>query len=176
MSVTLPPLVEKRTPNHSSRHGAPVSLLVWHETAGSYAGSVSWLQSPRSGASAHLVIREDGREATQLVALSEKAWHAAAFNPQSVGIEHANTTPQGYASEHQLEVSARVFGWLCLHFSIPPRWSHDGRSPGIARHSDLGILGGGHFSCGPELGTWQRFLSMVHDEIERGGYRKRWLR
>src|SRR5205085_4421468 len=115
----------RESPNRSSRHGARVHLLVWHETAGAYAGSVAWLCNPKADASAHLVVREDGLEATQLVPLAEKAWHAAAFNTASVGVEHANTTAKGYASEEQLRVSARIFGWLCIELGVPPRWSRD---------------------------------------------------
>jgi len=147
---------------------------VWHETAGNYAGAVSWLCNPQADASAHLVVREDGKEATQLVHLSEKAWHAMAFNSKSVGVEHANVTSKGYATENQLRVSARIFGWLCLHYKIPPRWSRHGDNPGVCRHSDLGAAGGGHFQCGPGDADWHRFLAMLAAEIERGGYRKTW--
>ena len=174
--VTLPPLVERHSPNYSSRHGAKVDLLVWHETAGAYAGSVSWLCNPAAQASAHAVLREDGGELTQLVALDEKAWHAAAYNPRSVGIEHANVTPKGYATEQQLRVSARLFGWLCLHLAIPPRWAKGGAGPGVCRHSDLGSLGGGHTQCGPDLSGWLHFLTLLHAEVERGGYRDVYLR
>ena len=174
-SVVLPPLVQRHTPNQSSRHGTKVDLLVWHETAGSYAGSVAWLCNPAAQASAHIVIDEHGTEATQLVPLEAKAWHAAAYNARSVGVEHANVTPKGYASDAQLRVSARVFGWLCLHLGIPPRFARGGHGPGICRHLDLGTLGGGHTQCGvhPDAG-WLRFLELVHAEIERGGYRKSW--
>ena len=165
----LPELVERHSPNYSSRHGTTPSLLVWHETAGAYAGAVSWLCNPASQASAHLVVNELGDEATQLVALHDKAWHAAAFNSRSVGVEHANITAKGYATEHQLQVSARIFGWLCLHLSVPPRWSRHGDTPGVTRHSDLGALGGGHTQCGPGDHDWQRFLVMLH-----GGFRKVW--
>ena len=92
---------------------------MWHETAGAYGGSVAWLENPAAQASAHLVVREDGLQATQLVHLADKAWHAAAFNGWSVGVEHANITAKGYATEKQLQVSARIFGWLCLHLGVP---------------------------------------------------------
>lgn len=174
MTVVLPPLVERHSPNYSSRHGTKIDLLVWHETAGSYAGAVSWLCNPAAQASAHLVIREDGREATQLVALDEKAWHACAFNPRSVGVEHANTTAKGYATDEQLQVSARVFGWLCLHLGVPPRWARGGVEPGVTRHMDLGAAGCGHLQCGPDLSGWLRFLDLLHAELERGGYREHW--
>ena len=152
-----------------------MDLLVWHETAGAYAGSVAWLCNPRAQASAHIVIDETGSEATQLVPLAAKAWHAAAYNARSVGVEHANTSAKGYASDAQLRVSARVFGFLCLHLGVPPRWARGGAGAGICRHLDLGALGGGHTQCGvhPDA-EWLRFLELVHAEIERGGYRKSW--
>lgn len=175
-AIVLPELHWRESPNRSSRGGSSVHLLVWHETAGAYAGSVSWLCNPAAQASAHIVVREDGLEATQLVHLREKAWHAAAFNPQSIGVEHANVTAKGFATEHQLAVSARIFGWLCLHYHVPPRWSRDGRAPGIARHLDLGSAGGGHTQCGPGNADWLRFLGMVHAELERGDYRPDWAR
>lgn len=173
--VVLPRPVQAHTPNQSSRHGTKIDLLVWHETAGSYAGSVAWLENPAAQASAHLVIREDGGECTQLVHLAEKAWHAAAYNPRSIGVEHANTRPRGYASDAQLAVSARVFGWLCLQLGVPPRYARGGIGPGICRHLDLGVAGGGHLNCGvhPDA-EWLTFLGMVHAEIIRGGYRDVW--
>lgn len=175
-AVVLPELRWHESPNRSPRGGAHVRLLVWHETAGPYEGSCSWLCNPKAQASAHLVVREDGLEATQLVPLHEKAWHAAAFNPQSIGVEHANVTAKGYATEKQLEVSARIFGWLCLHFGIPPRWSRHGGEPGVCRHLDLGSAGGGHTQCGPNLDGWTHFLELLHHEVERGGYRDEWAR
>lgn len=175
-AVILPvPLVQRTTPNQSSRWGTKVDLLVWHETAGAYNGAVSWLCNPAAQASAHVVIREDGGQATQLVHLSEKAWHAASFNPRSVGVEHANVTAKGYATEQQLAVSARVFGWLCLTLGVPPRFARGGVGPGVCRHLDLGVAGGGHLSCGPGDVDWHRWLNMLAHEVERGGYRKDWL-
>lgn len=174
-AVVLPPLTERHSPNQSSRNGAKVDLLVWHETAGAYTGSVAWLCNPAAQASAHIVIDETGTQATQLVPLEAKAWHAEAYNPRSVGVEHANTTAKGYSSDHQLAVSARVFGWLCIELGVPPRFARAGVGPGICRHLDLGASGGGHLSCGvhPDA-EWLHFLELVHAAIIRGGYRKAW--
>lgn len=174
--IILPPLVQRNSPNQSTRHGETVDLIVWHESAGSYAGDVSWLCNPDANASAHLVLREDGGEATQLVPIARKAWHASAFNPQAIGVEHSNRTAKGYASERQLEVSARVFGFLCLRYNVPPRWARNGQGRGVVRHLELGRLGGGHTECGMGDHDWQRFLDMVHLEIARGGYRKTWTK
>lgn len=175
-TVVLPDLKQRHSPNQSSRYGTKIDLLVWHETAGAYAGSVSWLCNPAAQASAHLVVREDGLEATQLVHLGEKAWHAAAYNPRSVGVEHANVSAKGYATDQQLRVSARIFGWLCLHYGVPPRWARGGVGTGVCRHMDLGAAGGGHTQCGPDLTGWLRFLDLLHHELERGGYKADWAK
>jgi N-acetylmuramoyl-L-alanine amidase len=87
------------TPN---RGGALVDgrpkYIVMHFTAnGSARGAIDWLGSPRSKASAHLVIAPDGA-VTQMVNLNEKAWHAGrsswkgveGLNSHSVGIEMVN--------------------------------------------------------------------------------------
>jgi hypothetical protein len=191
--IILPPLVWKPSPNFSTRHGARVDLLVWHETAGSYRGAVRWLRTPttywpdgrvKSGpdASALGVLREDGGEFTQLVRMRDKAWHASAFNGRSVGIEHANVTAKGYATERQLRVSARIFGWFIVHSprlfgqQIPPRWARGGHGPGVCYHGELGALGGGHTQCGPDHAGWLRFLDYLHAEVARGGYREKWAR
>jgi hypothetical protein len=184
-AVVLPDLKQRHSPNQSSRHGTKIDLLVWHESAGSYRGGVNWLCTPTvydfkgdviSGpdASCHLFVREDGLEATQLVHLHEKAWHASAYNPRAIGVEHANVTAKGYATDHQLRVSARIFGWLCLQYGVPPRWVRGGIGTGVCRHMDLGSAGGGHTQCGPDLTGWLRFLDLLHHELERGDYKETW--
>ena len=184
MSVVLPPLRQHHSPNFSSRHGDAITHLVWHATAGHYHPSITWLCEPTkydaaghviSGpdASAHLVLREDGGEATQLVRLSDKAWHAyPTWNLISVGVEHASLG-RGFASHEQMLRSARVFAWLCWHLHIPPVFGLH-RPKGIVRHRDLGIAGGGHLD-GPTDKTWFGvFLPDVQAELRRGGFRKTW--
>ena len=172
MSVTLPPLVQRRSPNQSSRNGSYITHLVWHATAGAYAPSVDWLCNPAADASAHLVLNEHGDEATQLVKLAAKAWHAAGWNGFSVGVEHASLTAT-FAGSAQLARSARVFAWLCYDLRIPPVFGLH-RSSGIVRHRDLGAAGGGH-SDGPSDQVWfDEYLPRVQLELARGGFRKVW--
>lgn len=172
--VTLPRLVQRRSANQSGRSGQSVTHLVWHATAGHYGPSVAWLCEPAAHASAHIVLREDGAEATQLVHLAAKAWHAEAWNGFSVGIEHASLGA-GFASHAQLARSARVFAWLCLHLRIPPVYGLH-RPRGIVRHRDLGVAGGGHFD-GPSDQVWfGEYLPAVQRELHRGGFRKVWAR
>lgn len=170
--AVLAPIVQRRSPNYSSRHGAAVTHLVWHATAGAYAPSISWLCNPAADASAHLVVREDGGQVTQLVHLADKAWHAAAWNAFTVGVEHASTG-RGFASAAQFAESARVFGWLCHRYGIPPV---DGlhRPRGLVRHRELGAAGGGH-SDGPTDQVWfHEYLPLVQHELTAGGFRKTW--
>lgn len=185
MSTILAPLIQRRSPNFSGRHGAAVTHLIWHSTAGSYGGAVEWLCTPtvhdRAGrlvsgpdASAHLVVREDGGQVTQLVRLADKAWHAfPTWNAISVGVEHASRS-RGFATHDQLLESARLFGWLCHLYKIPPL---DGlhRPRGIVRHRSLGVSGGSHFD-GPTDATWSEYLALVRHEVARGGFRKEYAR
>lgn len=172
MAEVLASLVQRHSPNQSSRSGRAITHLVWHATAGRYHPSVDWLCQPRAQASAHLVIREDGGEVTQLVHLAEKAWHCEAWNPWTVGVEHASLGA-GFTGREQELQSARVFGWLCWKLGIPPVHGLY-RPKGIVRHRDLGLAGGGH-SDGPSDATWFRvFLPGVQAEVVRGGFRQEW--
>ncbi|HEY3698865.1 MAG TPA: N-acetylmuramoyl-L-alanine amidase [Spongiibacteraceae bacterium] len=89
----------QKTPNHGAAFasGLPDALII-HFTAGASAqSSVSWLCSPQSKASAHIVIGRDG-SITQLVPFDTIAWHAGAssydgrsgYNRFSIGIELDN--------------------------------------------------------------------------------------
>jgi hypothetical protein len=174
--IVLPaPLVWRQSPNVSSRRGQAVELVVIHETAGSYRGAVSWLCNPASDASAHFVIREDGAECSQLVRLADKAWTQGNQNPRCVSIELANITAKGFHNERQLRVAARIAGWLCLKYGLPPRWARAGVGRGLAYHGNL-PNSGSHPFCGPDAAGWARFVEYVGDELERGGYRKAWAR
>lgn len=66
-------ITKKNSPNKMSRRGWKPDMIVNHITEGSYAGAVSWLCNPKSGASAHFVISRKG-EITQLVDIREAAW------------------------------------------------------------------------------------------------------
>lgn len=182
-AVVLPPLVQRRSPNQSSRNGQHVTHLVWHSTAGHFEPSLVWLCTPttynpdgsvKSGpnASAHLMLNESGDLAAQLVPLAVKAWHAEGWNGFSVGVEHA-ALGRGFASSSQLAESARVFAWLCWKLAIPPVYGLH-RPRGIVRHRDLGVAGGGHVDGPNDLVWFGEYLPRVHEELARGGFRKTW--
>lgn len=177
----LPPLKWKASPNQSARTG-PIIGVVMHDTEGGYAGAVSWLCNPNANASAHIVLREDGEEATQLVGWRRKAWHAMAANNNFIGVELAGF--QDREGSDQWKTAARIVADLCFQFGIPPVWNvrHGGAfHPGITRHADLGIAGGGHHDPitridGPPEPSWLWFISMVQHEVERGDFLPSWGR
>lgn len=143
MQITLPNLKWVASPNFSER-SAKVDLIVVHDCEGSYAGSVAWFANQASQVSAHYVLKEDGSEATQMVGLDKKAWHACAFNSRSVGIEMGGTAARGFP-EDQIQAACNMTAFLLKKFGIPCNLSEGGKSPGFCSHHMLGKAGGGHF-------------------------------
>lgn len=151
----------------------PVTMIVLHSTEGAYAGAVDWLCNPQAQASAHLVLQEDGGEATQLVPYGDKAWHVAAYNPFSIGLECAGFA--GKLPAGQLRVAARIVAFLLHKHQLPARYI-GGRvtRKGWSLHQALGVQGGGHHDPGFTL--WRRlwFGALVRYEKVRGGFRAEW--
>jgi N-acetyl-anhydromuramyl-L-alanine amidase AmpD len=111
-----PPIEQHPSPNHSPRNGTPISILVLHATAGSYASALAWLCNPASRVSSHYLIRRDGH-IVQLVPDARTAWHAGRsvwhgvmnINARSIGVELENANdghdpypPAQLASAHAL--------------------------------------------------------------------------
>lgn len=171
----LPPLKQKPSPNQSSRQGAKIIGVVMHDTEGGYAGSVSWLCNPQANASAHIVLREDGNEATQLVHWGAKAWHAMAANQHFIGIEMAGFRDK--ETDPQWHSAARIVAYLAGHFDFPLVWNvrHGGAfAPGITRHYDLGAAGGGHYDPTLSQTKWLWFVTLCQREAIRGGFLNQW--
>lgn len=178
MSIVLPALTFKASPNVSSRHGEKVHLLVAHRPVGSYEGAVNYLCTTAAQASAHIVLKGDGLEATQLVGWDEKAWACVAFNAFSENFEIADELWLPAAKDsHGLKVAARIFAFRCKKRGIPPIWTKDPlRVAGICRHYDLGIAGGGHTDPTTDEALWKHFITLVKTEFDRGGFRPTWGR
>ena len=81
MADFLPALLWKPSPNFSNRRGTRVDPIVLHDCEGGYEGSIEWFAMSRSNVTAHLVVREDGNEATQMVDLADKALACLRFQP-----------------------------------------------------------------------------------------------
>lgn len=171
-SVVLPPLEQVHSPNQSQRL-QPVHLVVVHDTEGSYSGAIETFANPNSEVSAHVVIRSDGRAATQCVPWERKAWSCEAYNSVSDNIEMAGFESKGYKKE-QLLVTARVVAFRLHKRNLPCVWSHHGTTPGFCRHYDLGLAGGGHTDPTTSLDAWLKFCQMVGYQYHRGDFRPSW--
>ncbi|MBY0337033.1 MAG: N-acetylmuramoyl-L-alanine amidase [Acetobacteraceae bacterium] len=119
------------SPNHSSRDGAAVDMLVLHYT-GMRSGpeALARLRDPAAGVSSHYLVEEDGR-ILRLVDEARRAHHAgqsfwrgrAALNAVSIGIEIVNPGHEwGYRPFPALQMAA--VAELCLDIlarhAIPP--------------------------------------------------------
>jgi N-acetylmuramoyl-L-alanine amidase len=91
-------MIERPSPNHDDRRGAPIDMLVLHYTGmGSAEAALSRLCDPKAKVSAHYTIDEDGT-VYALVPEARRAWHAGLsfwagirnVNACSIGIELVN--------------------------------------------------------------------------------------
>jgi len=86
-----------------------VRYAIVHDTEGGCAASLNWLQNPRSAASAHFLVCQDGT-VYQLVRVHNIAWHAGNWyvNQHSIGIEHEGYRAVGGYTPAQYDASAAV--------------------------------------------------------------------
>ena len=108
------------SPNHSSRNGTQASVLFNHVWGGgTFDGTVSWLCSPGSEASAHLVyagrLGPDAGRCLQLVAWADKAWTECDLNPRGISIETADAVWQGHDPEGFAQLARTVALILHVH-------------------------------------------------------------
>ncbi|MBS1914553.1 MAG: N-acetylmuramoyl-L-alanine amidase [Bacteroidetes bacterium] len=107
------------SPNYSSREGTPVTAITIHDTEGNFAGSLSWLTSTESQASAHYMVRSVDGFIVQMVRETDKAWHVRSENPYTIGIEH-----EGYVDRPEFftpamyNASADLVRYLTAKYSI----------------------------------------------------------
>ena len=77
-----------QSPNYSSRNGVKIDMVVMHFTDGPTArGAINRFldqHDPQGRVSAHYIIDRNG-DIYQMVADDDKAWHAKAANPRSIG-------------------------------------------------------------------------------------------
>ena len=181
-AVVLPELRWQKSPNQSARNGE-VRLIVVHRPVGSYQGSIAALCDPKHDASAHVIVREDGLEATQLVAWDRKAWSCVAFNSVTDNIETPDvvwtTSRLSPKLETVLRVCARIVAFRLRQRGLLSEYISGSallNRGGFTRHLDLGKPGGGHSDPTSDLNRWGMFCAMVEAEFLRGGFRPVWGR
>lgn len=120
------PSIWRGSPNFNSRSGVKPAMVIIHTCEGSYSSCWSWLSNTAASASAHYVVKEDGKEITQLVRESNRAWHVAAnydcklngnidcgrngtsSNNFTIGIEHGGFASTKTFNPGMIEASAKL--------------------------------------------------------------------
>lgn len=147
------------SPNFSSRGGAHPTLIVVHVTAGhnragieDLVGLAGWFGRPSSQVSSHVAVDNEGNSA-RFVRDGHKAWHVAAYNRMSLGIEQIAPGTGAEITRDMYRESGRWVARWSRMFGIPIRKAVVSGGTvvraGVIRHSELGSLGGGHADPGP---------------------------
>ena len=147
-----------------------------HRPVGSYHSAIAAMCDSSHEAAAHAIIREDGREATQLVPWDRKAWACVTFNSLSDNIETPDWIWAGTMTDEKLrvmKVCARVVAFRLHKRKLPAKWC--GRAgKGFLRHYDLGKAGGGHTDPTEDRHRWLQFVELVRQEAARGNFHPTW--
>ena len=115
----------------------------------------------------HVLIREDGKRATQFVPWGRKAWHAKVHNDRSEGVSVAGYAKDKKAAQDGVKVMARVVAFRLRKRGLPPKWS---TKRGFCRHADLQSDRSDPMS----RYEWIKFVARVKMEYRRQGFRKKW--
>ncbi len=171
----LPPLRWDASPNHyQGRGGRKITLLVAHDEEGFLRSSEALFDLPSSHVSAHYIVSADGSDIVQMVKDEDAAWHACAFNLQSIGVEKDGFASKGYSDVEEI-TTARLFAHLADKWDVPIVYSKGGLTSGITSHWSLGRAGGGHSDPEPSDAYIQKFIGLVKQEYDAGRYPKIYL-
>lgn len=156
MSLTR---VQIPSPNHSSRSGAGVRLIVLHtaEGARTFQDLGHFFANSSVQASSHCGADDTPNTVGQYVADSEKAWAVADFNSVSVNLElcafAAWSRDEWLKHPNMLHNAAAWVAEEAQRFGLPivklTAAQAQGNGRGVCQHVDLGAAGGGHHDCGP---------------------------
>ncbi len=145
---------------YASRGAADIEYIVVHTMEGYYGGSISWFQNPSSKVSAHYLVRSSDGEITQMVDISDVAYHDACFNAQSVGIEHEGFIKDAdiWYTDKMYESSAKLSAWLAEAYGIPLDRSH------ILGHGETDDCSD-HTDPGPDW-DWDKYMTLIREAAE----------
>jgi hypothetical protein len=122
-----------QSPNHSSRNGVPIQMVVLHCTEASLKPTLAEFKNSKGRqVSAHYVIDRNG-DIYQMVSDSDRANHCRGANQNSIGIEHVGQDSDSLAPA-QAKSSAALVRWLLNQYEIPRTnvYGHD-FAPGYDR-------------------------------------------
>lgn len=162
MSARIHPnvILRKQTPNCHPRGGVIPSLIVIHSTEGhnrpgsptDLLGVSNYLCLPSTEAASHVVTDGDGNS-TRICGDQFAAWACAGFNRVSLNIEQVGVAATENWSADEYRETARWVALWSVRYHIPLRHGAvsgpNVKRTGVARHKDLGLIGGGHVDPGP---------------------------
>jgi N-acetylmuramoyl-L-alanine amidase/Mannosyl-glycoprotein endo-beta-N-acetylglucosaminidase len=109
----------EHTTHKSSRNGAVIDHIVIHYTTSrNIEGTIEHFKNGSPRTSAHYIVGRDGA-LVQMVADSERAWHAGNtnMNAHSIGIEHVAKIGDEITDE-QAKKSSSLIRWLMQEYSV----------------------------------------------------------
>ena len=182
-------LTDHLSPNHDSREGQMIDMLVLHYTGmQNLEAAVARLTDPDAKVSAHYLVTELG-DVIKLVDEGERAWHAGVsswrgetnINARSIGVEIENPGHDvGYRPfpDIQMDVLAQLCDEILCRHSIPARnvVGHSDVAP--ARKTDPGELFDWPRLAADGIGIWPDSLAVpvpskkfdAKAELARFGY------
>ncbi len=133
-----------------------ITHIIIHVMDGSFEGTISWLQDPRSGVSYHYLVSQEG-EIVQMVREKDIAWHAGnrEYNRRSIGIAHEdrrNWNSPNWATEQLYQSSAALVRYLAEKYGIPKNRDF------IIGHNEVP---GVDKACPGPYWDWDYFMSLV---------------
>ena len=134
--------VEHSTPNKGGRI-KPLGV-VFHHSAGSFAGSLSWIKQRRSKVSYHVLIHPDGTR-HNVVPLTRRAWHAgkskfrgkSGCNGFMVGVAFSGDTNKRGLTDAEIASAAEFVILHADEFGWDVSWMTDHRTVSPGRKDDL---------------------------------------
>jgi len=167
-------IVDRPSPNHDSRNGAPIDILVLHYTGMQTAEeALTRLCDPAAKVSAHYTIDRDGTIYAH-VPEADRAWHAGVsywagernVNARSIGIEIVNPGHEfGYIPFAGPQIAALIelsHGILKRHAITPNRViGHSDVAP--ARKTDPGELFPWQRLANEGIGVWPKSANASGD-------------
>lgn len=138
-----------------------IDKIIVHITQGSWSSAVNWFSDPRSGVSAHYVVRSSDGFIGQCVEEKDISYHAGNWpvNQTSIGIEH-----EGYGNNPNwltgamYDSSARLSAYLVGKYNIP-----------ISRNNFLAHRQVSSTQCPGNYWDWNRYLSLVRRYADSSG-------
>lgn len=176
-------VIQRPSPNHDDRGGAPIDMLVLHYTGMQTAeAALARLCDPAAKVSAHYTVDEDGTIYAH-VPEERRAWHAGVsywagatdINARSIGIEIVNPGHEfGYRAFPEAQVTAVIAlcqGILARHIIPAARvLGHSDVAP--ARKDDPGELFPWPKLAEAGIGLWPQATAsdLGADALSRFGY------